>query len=337
MGVLWRLLIPIIMLAVLLPERIGGIVMVAAFFMMSLCQHLSNPGYNAWMVSSTKGLINQDFYSHRDMVFMPLYTLFTLFAGILINTTEANGNLKFGFIIYGVVVLAFSLTSLPFLMKKLPKPKVSTQTQKQSIFKCVSLTLKDKPYLKVLLFHITWTFFSVLWSNFASIYQIRVLKLNYLFVTVSITAASVLRIVCIPIFSKFAKRFSWKTATLVSMGIMAVHCISWSLTTAENSAVMFPITTILGTIPWAAMGIGMFKYQIAYTTEETRSVYFSVNSTLCGIIAFFAGIVSSGLVEFFDVMFEVSPFWIIFVIGFVGVVITWLIIFKTPYSEPDGK
>lgn len=72
-----------------------------------LVQHLSNPAYNAWMVSSTSGIIKINFYSMRDLVFMPVYTVFMLFSGILIDYTEKNNNLKFGFEIFGVIVLLF--------------------------------------------------------------------------------------------------------------------------------------------------------------------------------------------------------------------------------------
>ena len=98
---------------------------------------------------------------------------------------------------------------------------------------------------------------------------------------------------------------------------------------------MFPVTTVLGSIPWAALGIGMFKYQIAYTQENIRSVYFSATSTITGLTALLAGIVSSVLVEFLDVTFETPPFWIIFIVGFFGVLLTIFLMLRTPYSEPD--
>lgn len=333
-GFIWRMLLPVILLSVLLPQNIGAVCMVLSFLIMSLVQHLSNPAYNAWMVSSTTGIIKSNYYSMRDLVFMPVYTVFMLFSGIVIDYTEKNNNLKFGFEIFGIIVLIFSLISLPYILKALPPPDENAKRIKRSLLKCMLMPLNDKPYLKVLAFHLSWTFFSVLWSNFAGIYQIRVLNLNYFFVTICITVASVLRIVMIPIFSKFADKFSWKTATVVSLGIMFLHCISWIFTTKENADIMFPITTILGTIPWAAFGIGLFKYQIAYTKEENRSVYFSVNSTLSGLIAMLSGIVSSTLVGVLEASSSNPPFWIIFAIGGVGVLLTGFLIIKTPYKEP---
>lgn len=99
--------------------------------------------------------------------------------------------------------------------------------------------------------------------------------------------------------------------------------------------VLFPITSVLGAVPWAALGIGLFKYQIAYTHEDTRSVYFSVNSTLSGIAAAVAGVASSALVGLLETLSENPPFWVIFVIGGAGVLLTIFFIVKTPYREPD--
>lgn len=333
-GIAWRMFLPMTLLAVLLPIKIGAVVMVASYFFMSLSQHLSNPGYNAWMISSTKGIINQNFYSNRDMVFMIIFSVLSLLAGYLINYSEGVGNIKGGFIIYGIVVLIFAVASLPYLIKRLPEPP-KEEVQKTSLLKVITDPIKDKMFFKVMLFHITWTFFSVLWSNFAGVYQVRVLDLNYLFITVSGTIASVIRIICIPLFAKMAEKTSWKAATMLSMGIMALHCVSWCFTTADNATIMFPITTILGSVPWAAMGIGMFKYQIAYSNDSNRSVYLSATSTLTGLTALIAGFASSALVEALELMFEVPPFWVIFAVGFAGVLLTIFLIYITPYKETD--
>lgn len=335
-ALIWRLILPMIFFSVLLPPALGMVCMVGSFFVLWLFQHLGGPAYNAWMISSTKGLIKPNYYSMRDLVFIPLNTVMVLLSGLLIDFTEKSGNIALGIQLFGWSVLFFSLLSLPYILKKLPPPPQREVKEVPSLMKCILMPLKDKPYMRVLLFHVSWTFFSALWGNFAGIYQIRVLDLNYLFVTVCITAAGVLRIVFIPLFSKFADRFSWKTATLVSYAIMGVHCISWIFTTKENSAFMFPITTILGTIPWAALGIGMFKFQIAYTHDDTRSVYFSVSSTLCGIVAALSSVVCSGIVGILELNFTSPPFWIIFLIGAIGVGITFLMISRTKYVEPDG-
>lgn len=334
-ALIWRLVLPMIFFSVLLPPAMGAVCMIGSFFLMWLFQHLGGPAYNAWMISSTKGLIKPNYYSMRDLVFIPIYTVMTLLSGILIDSTEKSGSIVVGFQIFGWSVLVFSILSLPYILKLLPPPPKKAAGETPSLLKCMMMPLRDKPYMRVLMFHVSWTFFSALWGNFAGIYQIRVLELNYLFVTVCITAAGVLRVIFIPIFARFADRFSWKTATLVSYGIMGLHCISWVFTTKENSGIMFPITTVLGTVPWAALGIGMFKYQIAYTHEDTRSVYFSISSTLCGIVAALSSVVCSAIVGILESSFSKPPFWIIFLIGALGVALTFCLIARTKYIEPD--
>ncbi|MEG1426085.1 MAG: hypothetical protein RSC76_00200, partial [Oscillospiraceae bacterium] len=104
-ALIWRLLLPVILFSVLLPPPLGAICMISAFFFMWLFQHLGGPAYNAWMISSTKGLIKPNYYSTRDMVFIPFYTVMVLLSGILIDFTEKSGQLVLGFQIFGGVVL----------------------------------------------------------------------------------------------------------------------------------------------------------------------------------------------------------------------------------------
>lgn len=332
---IWRLIIPFVFFSVLLPNALGAVCFVACFLIMWIFQHLGGSGYNSYLVSSTTGLIKTNYYSMRDMMFIPCYTVMLLVAGLLIDNTESSGNLKLGFIVFGVAMLIFSLLSMPYLFKFLPKIENKNEAPKISFLKSITLPLKDKPYRYVLAFHVCWNFFSVFWGNFGSIYQVRILELNYMFITICMTAASVLRIVCIPLFAKFADRFSWKVATIVSYGIMFCHLIVWTFVTKENAYILYPIVVVLGTIPWAALGIGMFKFQIANTKEETRSTYFSVNSTLCGLTAAFAGICSSATLAVLENSFENPPYYIIFIIGAAGLVFTSTFIFKAHYEEPN--
>lgn len=334
-ATIWRLIIPFIFFSVLLPNSLGAICFVACFLIMWIFQHLGGSGYNSYLVSSTAGLIKPNYYSTRDMMFIPCYTVMLLLSGILIDKTESAGNLKTGFIIFGIGVLVFSLISMPYLFKFLPKIQTQTQAEKVSFLKSITLPLKDKPYRFVLAFHICWNFFSVFWSCFASIYQVRILELDYMFITVSMTVASVLRIACLPLFAKFADKFSWKVATVVSYAIMFCHLITWIFVTKENAFFLYPIVIILGTIPWAALGIGMFKFQICNTKEETRSTYFAVNSTLCGLTAAFAGVCSSATLAVLESSFQNPPYWIFFAIGAAGLILTTSFIIRARYVETD--
>lgn len=331
-NMVWRSLLPIVLLSVMLPGNIAAVCMVVAYVVMSTFQHLSVPGGNDWLVSSTKGYVKSNFFSMRDLTFMIIFTGLSLGMGVLIDNMEAQGNIKFGFQIYGVVVMIFAALSYPFILKILPHPSNEIKREKISILKCLTIPLKDKKYIKVLTFHIVWNFFFIIWCNFLSVYQVRILELDYMTITICATIGSVCRVICIPLFAKFADRFSWKKATLFSLAIMLCCCATW-ICTNKNTLFLVPVACIFGSTPWAALGIGLFKYQIAYTNEETRSIYFSVNSTLCGITCAISGVVSSVLVGIIE-QTDTTPFWIIFAIGMVGVVITMILIGKTPYKEP---
>jgi hypothetical protein len=332
----WRILIPMVLLSAVFPVSIGGTLMVLAYFLMCTMVHMTNPGYNAWMVSSIKGLVKADYYSRRDMVFIPLLTLGSLLSGLLIKQTEASGNLRGGIIIFGLAVLAFSLLSMPYVLKLLPSPKKSVSSRKLSLTECIKMPLKDKRYRKVLIFQLMWNFAFPFWTCFAGVYQIRVLNLDYFYITVCSTIASIARIAFIPVFSKFADRRSWKSATLLSMTGIIGDCFLWIFINKYNYQILFPFATIIGTIPWAALGIGFFKFQITYTDENTRSIYFSINSMLCGLVSAAAGILSSlltGIIEGLPI--EEPPYWIIFLIGCICTVITAVMVWITPYKEPD--
>ena len=53
----------------------------------------------------------------------------------------------------------------------------------------------------------------------------------------------------------------------------------WAAATRQNAAYLFPVLSILGAVPYAGMGVGFLKMQVATSPSATRSMYFS--STHC--------------------------------------------------------
>lgn len=329
-GIGWRICLPLMLFTALLPKSMGPWILFVLYAAMCTCYRMSMPAYNAWTVWAARD--DESFYSKRDMAFMPLYTVALFASGILIEHFESGGTLRRGFWVMGLAELTVVACSLVFLLLRMAPPQ-EVPPQKAGFWQSVLQPLRDVAYRKVLWMNIVWNFSSAFVGTFSSVYQIRVLGISYFAVVLWATIGNIARCCFIPVFARFAAWFGWKMATLFSLGMLTTAYLLWATISPANMGIVFPLINLFSSIAWAAYGIGMFKYQIQYTQEETRSSYFSVSSALSGIAAAAGTFLCSGLVSLLERSFAMPPYRVVFLVGVMGALATLWLIWKTPYQE----
>ena len=329
----WRLCFPLVLLPSLLPGGSGVWLTVAFYGAMCVFYRLAIPGYNAWTVSGVAGCGDANFYSRRDFYFMILYTAMLFLSGVAVDSAERAGNIRAGFL--GMAAGELVLIGLSFLtLFRMPAPQGAQGAHPASFFASLAQPVRDAQYRMVLRMNMVWNFVSAFVGGFIAVYQVQVLSVSYFDIVLWGMIANLVRIALIPVFSVAARRIGWKGATVVSLGLMLLSYLMWIPMREENQVWLFPVATILGAAPWAALGIGLFKYQILYTAAETRSSYFSVSSALSALRAAAGTACCSALVSVLAQRFEAPPFWSIFLTGALGVVLVQRCVWKTPYREP---
>ena len=330
-SLVWRLLLPCVFLLALLPRGASAAVFLG-FAAMCVAFHFSMPAYNAWTVACTQGRVAASFYSLRDLIFIAVYLVITAGFGLTVAAAEQGGWMALSFALVAAGALALTLSSL-WLLRRAPAPPALAQPPRLRLSEALRAPLSDKAYRRILLINVVWNFSSMFLGNFAATYQVRVLPLSFFSVILWTAAANLARILAIPLFARFAACFGWKATTQLSLGVMALYGVLWTLVTSENAAVLFPIATTLSGVPWAGLGIGIFKYQIAYTRPAARASYFAMTSAAGGLAALAGSALCSAMLGAFETLFAAPPYWVIFAVGVAGALLTAVLVGCTPYRE----
>ncbi|MEG1639406.1 MAG: hypothetical protein RR284_00615, partial [Ruthenibacterium sp.] len=107
--------------------------------------------------------------------------------------------------------------------------------------------------------------------------------------------------------------------------ILACVALGWMNVTPENIWLLFPILSVLGTLPFSGMGVGFLEMQVDTAPASARSLYFSVTATMNGLAAFGGSMVCSALIE---AIVQLAPatsdssLRIIFCVGLVGALLS---------------
>ncbi len=343
-AVVWRLLLPVVVGSVVFPMDIGRVVMVVSFVLMCAVFHIYVPSYNAWTVNVTQGHIRSNYFSTRDLFFLPTQTALAFLFAAVISGAGETGRLREGFLLLAVLELLFILPSLFLLLRTLPNPSdpiisrtgvaaVEHKREKTSIIQDFKQVLADKTYRKVLIFHLVWVFFFQ-FAGFSAVFQIQVLDQEYFIVTVYNTIGSAIRLALLPVCSYMGVKYGWKKVLYACLSVMMVGVSCWVFINEANLWLLFPAGIILTLIPWAGLGIGMFYFQIGSTKLETRSIYFSAHAGLSGVSSALGVLCCNTLVAALGEM-ENPAYWVVFALWLFGCVATLVLIFITPFPEGE--
>lgn len=332
-SVMWRLLVPCVFYSVLLPKGIGAVFMLVCYIVMVSTYHLCMPAYNTWLVNSTAGKVKSNYLSVRDTIFITLFTATTFVYGMIADGAINADKAAFGFGVVATIELGFALWSLFFLLKRLPPPDRAKST-KLSIKDILQKPFQTKGFYMVLLQNIVWNFGAMFIGNFAAIYQVRVLHIEFAQIVFWGTVGNLARVLFTPVFARIADKIGWKRTTQITLIPMILNALCWVLATKENVWFILPLACILGSIPHAGLGIGLFKYQVAYSQPETRSLTFSVCSAASGVASLIGTTLCTALVAVLSAI-EAQPYFIVFMVGIFFAAVTMFLIGITPYDEKN--
>ena len=129
-----------------------------------------------------------------------------------------------------------------------------------------------------------------------------------------------------------AARIGWKNVTALTIAMMACVAALWAAATRQNAAYLFPVLSILGAVPYAGMGVGFLKMQVATSPSATRSMYFSVNSLFNGASALLGSVLCSALIGVLEAYLP-HALRCIFFVGLAGALAAAVMAARIPCRE----
>ena len=311
--------------------------MAVSYLLAASVFQLVTPAQTDWMVTATEGHVKSNYYAMREMFFSLAYSGGFCAASLLIFYSQRTGTQQLGFLIIGILISTLMIVSV-VILTRLPPPK-QTAPVCRSVRQIMTSPLKNAPFRRILWMMAAWNFFCMFLGGFSSVYQIRILKLDFFHIMIWTTVASLLRALLAPAIAKVAARFGWRSVTAVCMAVVAGTGLLWMVTTSQNVTLMYPVIIILGTIPYAGLNVGFLQFQVDNMPEGERNIYFSVSATFNGIAALLGSAGCSALIQFLENMWGFSTLGLryIFGIGALGIAATALSCLKISEKKPENR
>ncbi len=340
LNILWRILLPLTFFTVLLPQNIGAMAFVIILPLMVGVLQLSMPSQTAWMVDAVEGIASPNYYSMREMSYMFYQTALLCICYIIIDISNRYNMQKQGFTLIGVFVSISILASF-YVFAQLPNvknlPEQSTQKQRFNLITIFKPVLQNKMFCKVMLVNIVWSFASMFVGTFSAVYQVRTLSIPFLSILIFGTVANIIRVFFSPVVQYISQKFSWQRACQLMMIIYIFGAGAWLFTTIDNFMFIYPISTILTTIPHAGLGVSFLQLQVSSMPKQAdRTIYFSLLAMLNGVASLLGSAACSSLIGVFESTSsqDLRP---IFAIGIIGITISVLLAQKLNMQNNNTK
>lgn len=327
----WRVLLPLVFFSVLLPRTAGAPLMVVCYVLAIGIYQFACPSQTDWLVSSVEGRVRGDYYSVREMFFMLTYTGVFCAVSLIIDRAARHGAQQTGFLAVGVLETMLLAASLIVLLR-LPAPERPEKEEPAPAVAALLEPLRNRRFRRVMLTNMVWSLSGMFIGGFAAVYQIQVLELTFFEIMVWVTAGNLCRSLCTPLMARLAARFGWKNVTALTIAMMACVAALWAAATRQNAAYLFPVLSILGAVPYAGMGVGFLKMQVATSPSATRSMYFSVNSLFNGASALLGSVLCSALIGVLEA-YPPHALRCIFFVGLAGALAAAVMAARIPCRE----
>ena len=305
----WRVLLPLVFFSVLLPRTAGAPLMVVCYVLAIGIYQFACPSQTDWLVSSVEGRVRGDYYSVREMFFMLTYTGVFCAVSLIIDRAARHGAQQTGFLAVGVLETMLLAASLTVLLR-LPAPERPEKEEPAPAATALLEPLRNRRFRRVMLTNMVWSLSGMFIGGFAAVYQIQVLELTFFEIMVWVTAGNLCRSLCTPLMARLAARIGWKNVTALTIAMLS----------------------ILGAVPYAGMGVGFLKMQVATSPSATRSMYFSVNSLFNGASALLGSVLCSALIGVLEA-YPPHALRCIFFVGLAGALAAAVMAARIPCRE----
>lgn len=295
-NLIWRTCLALTCFTVLLPKGIGGSVMAVLFVGTQAAFQLCSPAQATWQINAVDGKVGPGFYTHRETLFMASYTLFMCGAELLVALAGTDSELQRSFVWIGGII-AVLLAAATRLLTRLPPPEAAETVMP---LRALAGPLRASVFRRVVLTGTLWSLANVFVGSLANLYSVRILKIDFFAVMLWSALGNLLRAAFTPPATRMAERLGWRRTLTVYISLALALALGWWCITPDTAPVLYPVLTLLGSIPIGGVSLGLFRLQTVHSPAAARSVYFAANSAVGGTVCLAGASLCSALIEGID-------------------------------------
>ena len=285
-----------------IPKNVKTAIFVCLLVIANIIMNLVRAPKTAWMMSLVDDSVRGSFTAKKEMVSLMSGMVVMLVMGRIVDTFEANGNLRGAFITVGIIICFFITVHAVLLI--LTKEKGEEAEQDVSVKDQLKFAITDKNILTLLPLFILWNIANYITLPFYGTYQLNDLKISLTFVGILSVMYSVVRTLVSPLFGKIGDKFSFVTMLEISFGIK-IFAFAFNMFAGKA---FYTIYYVLTAIAMAGINGGMMNIIYDYTPHTRRMGSLAVCNTVAGLTGFFATLAAKPLLD--HIQSNGNRFWI---------------------------
>lgn len=319
---------------ILIPFISNDIVIRSILFMISILFYeiFGQIGYTPlvnWRMSILKVSDRSKFYATKNIIQNTLVMAVSFGAGVLLDQYTKYGNEFKGFVILFFIIVIINIIDI-YLRANTYKPAIDEKDV--NVKETIKEPLKDTKFRKILIFTALYTLSLNIGIQYLSLFELKYLGISY-------TYASILNVILSIVNASFgllwAKRYNkrgWKSIIIPMLLSYILMFILLSNITVDIKFIL-PLVFVLYGIGESAYGL--FDHNVIYEVaqDKYKTVYLSVNRTICGVISILVPLITSFIMTDENNTRNIK---VIFLISIVLFAIT-TIYYKLKLSNSDGR
>jgi MFS family permease len=285
-----------------IPKNVKTAIFVCLLVIANIIMNLVRAPKTAWMMSLVDDSVRGSFTAKKEMVSLMSGMVVMLVMGRIVDTFEANGNLRGAFITVGIIICFFITVHAVLLI--LTKEKEEGTSQDVSVKEQLKFAITDKNILTLLPLFILWNIANYITLPFYGTYQLNDLKISLTFVGILSVMYSIVRTLVSPLFGKIGDKFSFVTMLEIAFGIK-IFAFAFNMFAGKA---FYTIYYVLTAIAMAGINGGMMNIIYDYTPHTRRMGSLAVCNTVAGLTGFFATLAAKPLLD--HIQSNGNRFWI---------------------------
>ncbi len=297
--------LPILLLPFIFPLNLALTIFLLLFTASSVLTSIPMPAWSSWMSDLVPVGYRGRYFGYRNMVAGITGMVISLPAALLLDQAVKTPGWRFvGFaFLFGTGVIGGIVSGVMVWLQPEP-PRIRAQEShtgsSRGLRSYFAAPFADVKFRRLLLFNAVFGVGQNLAAPFFTVYALKELQLNYLWMQVLAAITGVSALVSMPFWGYLADKFGNKPLLAIGTWGVLTLPISWIFTVRGNNAVMaaWLLEINVGSgIFWAVVGLAQFNLLIGCSSPENTSVYVATMSAVTGLLAGIAPLVGGYLMH----------------------------------------
>lgn len=340
--------VPILLIPVVAPEPARLPLFLLLLLVSSILINVPAPAFTSWMADLVPPDHRGRYFGRRNMLAGLTATVVSLPAAWFLDLATKkhlfSNTVAFG-TLFGIASV-FGVLSFVCLLRQAEPPMRRTEGGAprglRALIGFYRQPFRDAGYRRLLEFSGLFSLGQFIAAPFYTVYALRVLNLDYVWLQVFGAISSLAALISMPVWGRLSDKFGAKPLLAIAVAGTATLPLGWVVTSCERpvlTLVMLIINHLLGGLFWAGVGLVSFNLLIASTPSEGKSVYVGAMAAVTGLIGGLApvlgGVVVSALenVHLAVAGWNIGPYRTLFVINAIIRFLTLAFLRRVPGEE----